>query len=56
MLEYVEMSWRELIEELDPCRDCSNRGRMWILKCDVMCMARKRWVEIRKVAKDRSGA
>jgi len=49
------MSWREIVDELEPCRDCSNRGRMWILKCDKSCQARKRWIEIRKVVKQKDG-
>ena len=47
--------WIGLIEELEPCRDCVSRGRMWITKCQDRCCAMKRWVGIRKIARDRCG-
>jgi len=56
MTDYSEMSWREIVDELEPCRDCSNRGRMWILKCDKACQSLKRWIDIRKVVKQKDGA
>ena len=50
----VDSPWKEIIEELDPCRDCIHRGRMWVIKCRDECRALQRWLEVRKLAQEKT--
>lgn len=49
-----DSSWKELVDALEPCWDCSLRGRMWVTNCRDRCCAFDRWDKIRKIVAEKT--